>query len=181
MKKTRLGTYVIYILFMLGVILGFFYTLAMLTDVTTLSFYQDFLDPSVKPYLDAAQATNVQLFNGCLVIVVASIVTFFIRYRRGKPGIISHLLGFFVGTAALVMYLISYREMVALNEFYAVTDTEWPEAIAGLAELLGFVQPGNFWVGSGPTLYLVLWIVSLLYALVSLAWVISFVVRRKVQ
>ncbi|MBN2504636.1 MAG: hypothetical protein JXB20_04765 [Bacilli bacterium] len=179
MAKTRLYTYIVYLIFMLGIYLGFFYTLAMLTDVTTLAFYQDFLDPSVIDFVAVAQETNKILFNWSLILVVGSAITLILGYRKGRPGVISNLLACLVGLTAIVINSLSYQKIISLNVSYSETDTMWPEATAGLAELLGFVQPGNFWIGNGPALYLSLITCSAIFTLVSLIWVLRLLVGGK--
>ncbi len=168
MKPFKIVQFLSYLIFMIGIYLGFAYTLSMLTEVTTLTFFQDFLDPSVKNYVDTAQIINNQLFNLSIILVATSVLLYTFGFRRKILGFFRLLYSLAIGICALVINIKSFGIMKELNALYLVTDTAWPVSYGIPAELLGYYEPGNLFVGSGPGLYLGLTIISGIFILVSL-------------
>jgi len=179
MKPYKIVQFLSYLIFMIGIYLGFAYTLSMLTEVTTLTFFQDFLDPSVINYVETAQIVNTRLFNLSIILVAASVLLFTFGFRKRKLGFFRLLYSFAIGICALVINIESFGKMRELNAVYQVTDTAWPVSYGIPAELLGYYEPGNLFVGSGPGLYLGLSIVSGIFILVSLVGLFILIKEKK--
>lgn len=160
MNKNKTILLATFIVFMLSLYAGFIYTLSMLTEVTQLNFFTDFLDPSVTTYVDESQSVNRALFEMSLIIIVISAVMY--GFGIGKK-ILSWrklIYGLLVGIISLVVNLISYIQMVELNALYDVTNITWPD---GIPNLFGYEEPNNLFVGSGPMIYMILMGISMIF------------------
>ncbi|MCK7488604.1 MAG: hypothetical protein MZU97_26240 [Bacillus subtilis] len=157
------------ILFLLSVYVTFVYTLSMMTDATTLSFYQDFLDPSVKVFIASAGIINQAIFARRLDVVVVSVVLYAFQWKKGNLGFVRLALGLGVVLFALVAQVACLQQLVSLNELYSITDPTWPAAYEMFREALGFVDPGNFFIASGPVVFRTAIVVSALFGILLIA------------
>lgn len=162
MNKIKKIQLIIFILFMLSLYAGFLYTLSMLTEVTQLNFFTDFLDESVLVYVDQAQQVNQLLFDLSLWIVVPASILYAFKIGKKPLCFKKTVVAVVLGVMSLVLHGISYLVMVDLNQLYATTDTSWPE---GFPNLFGYVEPANHYVGAGPTIYLWIMMVAVIYIL----------------
>ena len=159
---------IIFILFILSLYAGFLYTLSMLTEVTQLNFFTDFLDESVLVYAEQAQQVNQSLFDLSLWMVVPASILYAFKIGKKPLCLKKTVVAMVLGVMSLIIHGISYLSMVDLNQLYSTTDTRWPE---GFPNLFGYVEPANYFVGAGPTIYLCIMIVAILYILTfALTW-----------
>jgi hypothetical protein len=156
------------ILFLLSVYVTFVYTLSMMTDATTLSFYQDFLDPSVKVFITSAGIINQAIFARCLDVVVLSVILYAFQWKKGNLGFVRLALGLFVVGFAIAAQVACLEQLVSLNELYSLTDATWPAAYEMFREALGFVDPGNFFIASGPMVFRTTIVVASLFGILLL-------------
>ncbi len=165
MKLLRRIQWIIFIIFMLGIYLGFVYTLSMLTEVTTLNYFSEFLDPSVVVYIVETQVINQLLFKLSLWLIVLSVPFFGFKFRKQLLGFKKLIFAFVIGIVSIILNMVSYNKMIMLNELYANTDTVWP---ARIPDIFGYLEPKNLYVGSGPMIYLVIMGISILFTLMLL-------------
>lgn len=158
MRKIQL---ILVILFLVSVYFGFLYTLSMMTDITLLNFYQDFLDPSVKAYVTEAQTINQLIFRLSLFLVVITAIFYGFKTKKTMYGKYKIITALSIGLISLGFNLFMLFQLKSLDQLYQVTDTSWPADYPITAEQLGYVEPGHFFIGSGPTVFILTTIISL--------------------
>jgi hypothetical protein len=155
--------FISFIIFMISIYFGFLYVLSMMTDVTVLNFYQDYLDSSVGTYVIEAQATNRQLFDIWLFLVVLTVVLYIIKITKNRLGIKRYITSMIAIISGVVINVMSINQMNDLDALYQVTDTSWPAGYPITAEMLGYIEPSHFFVGIGPTVFTVTLIIGLCF------------------
>lgn len=149
-----------FIIFMLGVYLGFIYTLSMLTEATQLNFYTDFLDESVLTYVNQTQAVNQEVFRLSLGLVAVTTVMYGFGFGKKVLNIFKAIVSVLIGILAVVFNVIGYLRLTELNQLYRVTNTSWPETIN---DVFGYEEPANLFIGNGPLIYMVQIIIAALF------------------
>jgi hypothetical protein len=135
----------------------------MLTDVTIINYYQDFLDASAVVYVNEAQVVNQYLFRLSLTLVVISVILYGFKFRKSILNIKKSCFSVIVSLVSLIFSVIGYQKMFELNELYLVTDISWPTGFPITAEQMGYVEPSHFFVNSGLFVYRLITITSVIF------------------
>lgn len=107
MKKIQM---ILVTLFLVSVYVGFLYTLSMMTDITLLNFYQDFLDPSVKTYVNQAQEINQLIFRLSLFLVVITVIFYGFKTKKALYRGYKVLSALIVGLLTLGIHIFMWSE-----------------------------------------------------------------------
>lgn len=165
----------------ISVSLGFIYTLIMLTDITVVDFFSDYLNSSVKEMTSQAQQTNQFLFYINLLAVLCVIPLLGMDVFKSELTKKRKIIFLSIGGILLVLFLISFIQTNLLYQLVERTDVSWKSPYV-TQEDMGYVEPKNNYLLAGTILYALLILATAVHTVFySTKLTIMFLKTRKTE
>lgn len=153
-----------FVLLILSASIGFVYSLIMLTDITLVDFFRDYLDTSIPAMIEQAQQINQAVFYLTLFGVISIIPLFTLGVFKKDLTLKRQLIFLSIGFILFVLLVVSLLQTFNLYQLVENTDTSWKSTYVS-QEDMGYIQPGNNYLLAGVIIYGLLTLITLTHTI----------------
>ncbi len=169
---------IFFVLLILSASIGFVYSLIMLTDVTLVDFFRDYLDASIPAMIDKAQQTNQMVFSLNIVSMLSIVPLFAIGVFKKELTLKRQIIYLSIGFILFVVMLVSLLQTNQLYQLVENTDTSWKSTYVS-QEDMGYTQPGNNYLLAGVFIYGALTLITLAHTITYSVKAIGSTLKKK--